>query len=391
MRILQLSPKPPYPPKDGGAIASLFFAKLWQKLGYEVRVLAMATPKHPAPSTPPSHFAQQTVYVDTSLSPAAALANLLFSDLPYHVERFYKPAYEKALAEVMQSYRPDLIQVESPYLTPYVTAYDTPRVYRLHNVEHQIWQRLAQEKKGPLRWYLSRQARRIRNYEARVLSHYSGLLPISEKEATWAFQCGYEGPIEIIPFAIDVHDYQAPPLRKRDPHIGYIGGLDWLPNVSGLIWFLEKVWPPFVARHPKAQFFIAGRNCPPSLKRHARQNVHILGEVPDAKAFLYEQDIIVVPLFSGSGIRIKIIEAFAAGRAVISTSVGAESLICHPNINIYIADTAPAFLNALETLYESAFTRQTLGQNARALAEAFYETERLLPIAKRFYEERLVS
>ncbi len=391
MRILQLSPKPVYPPKDGGAIGNLIFVELWQRLGYEVRVLAMATPKHPAPPTPPSHFHQQTVFVDTNPGPFSALVNLFLSDQPYHVDRFYKPAYEKALAEVIQSYRPDLIQVESPYLTPYVTVYNIPRVYRLHNIEHQIWQRLAQERSGLVQWYLHLQARRIRQYEAHIMHLYYGLLPISEKEAAWIHQSGYDGPSVLIPFMIDVSAYQAPPLRKQNPHIGYIGGLDWLPNISGLVWFLEKVWPAFVARHPEAQFFIAGRNCPASLRRYESRNVHILGEVADAKAFLYDHDIIVVPLFAGSGVRVKIIEAFATGRAVISTTIGAESLIYHPHVNIYIADTAAAFLSALENLYVSSVERQTLGRNARILVEQFYNIEQVLPTARRFYERVTAS
>mgnify|MGYP003921194919 CR=1 FL=1 len=384
MRILQLTPKPNYPPRDGGALAALHFVEMWLRLGWQVETLAMSTPKHPAPSQSP--IPQKSVFVDTTPRPWPALKNLLLSSRPYHVDRFWSPAYRAALQETISTFRPDLIQVESPYLTPYVKTLSIPRTYRLHNIEHLIWARLAREKPWPLRAYLSLQARRIRQYESQILSLYQGLLPISEKEMAFVRETGYTGLVEMMPYAMDVDAYEAPPLRKEHPHIGFIGGLDWLPNLAGIEWFLRRVWPTFARRHPEAQLSIAGRNCPPHLHKYASPQVHILGEVPDSKAFLYDIDILIVPLFSGSGIRIKIIEGWAAGRAIISTSIGAESLIYEPGRHLLLADNEESFLEAVEALYIDYRLRQRIAQNGRHLAETMYNRDSQLSRFQRFYE-----
>lgn len=385
LRILQLTPKPNYPPRDGGALASLHFVEMWLRLGWQVETLAMSTPKHPAP--PQTPFPQKTLFVDTTPRPWPAIKNLLFSQRPYHVERFWSPDYQAALAETIASFKPHLIQVESPYLTPYVEKLPLPRIYRLHNIEYLIWERLAQEKPWPLRLYLSLQAWRIRSYETHILPTYQGLIPISERELAFVKASGYRGAVELIPYAIDVGAYAAPPLRKQNPRIGFIGGLDWLPNLAGIEWFLRRVWPEFARRHPQAQLSIAGRNCPPRLYRYASPQVRILGEIPDSKAFLYEHDILIVPLFSGSGIRIKIIEGWAAGRAILSTSIGAENLVCQPGRDLLIADDEKGFLNALEALYTDASIRQKLAHHGRLLAETMYNRESQLPRFRRFYEQ----
>ncbi len=387
LRILQLSAKPLYPPRDGGALGSLYFVEMWRQLGWEVQTLAMSTPKHPASPQAPSF--QKSVFVNTTPRPWPALKNLFFAREPYHVERFWSAAYQAALEETLSIFRPDLIQVESPYLTPYVAGLSLPRTYRLHNVEYLIWDRLAHEKPWPFRHYFTIQARRIRRYESQILHTYQGLIPISEKEAALIQASGYQGPVALIPYAIATAEYDAPPLRKENPRIGFIGGLDWLPNLAGIAWFLERVWPEFARRYPQAELSIAGRNCPASLHRYASPQVHILGEVPDSKAFLYAHDILIVPLFSGSGIRIKIIEGWATGRAILSTSIGAESLVCTPGRHLLIADDEKPFLQALETLYTDAALRNAIAQAGRYLAETLYNREAQVPHFQKFYEQVL--
>lgn len=388
MRLLQLTPKPPYPLKDGGAIGNAYFLELWHAAGWIAQGLTMSTYKHPFDPTYPTPVPLTAVPVDTRPTPWGAAKNL-FTSLPYHVERFRSTAYQKALAQLIETFHPDLIQVESPYLTPYIQGLSIPAVYRLHNIEWQIWERHAREQRFPLNFYLSLQAKRIRRYESEALFAYAGLLPISPKEAEWAKSVGYSGPMELFPFGVAVEQYPAPPLGEPQPKIGFIGGLDWLPNQEGVVWFLEKVWPAFRRRHPQATLSVAGRNCPRWLYKYADSHTHILGEVPDAKAFMQEHEILIAPLFSGSGIRIKIIEGFAMGRAMVATPIAAESLVFTPDTHLFLAETPEAFLEKLSLLYSDASLRAKMGSAARELAEAHYDRQQLLPRLKAFYERVL--
>lgn len=383
--LLQLTPKPPYPPLDGGALANACFLEMWQALGWHAYALTMSTPKHPFDPTYCAPVPLIPVKVNTTPTVWGALTNLLTSE-PYHVARFRNPAYAKKLQELIETLQPDVIQVESPYLTPYVEKLSIPKVYRLHNIESQIWQRHAAEQRFFLKPYFTLQARRIQRYECKILSVYDGLLPISDKEADFARRCGYTGQMEILPFGIDVERYQAPPVSVQSPRIGFIGGLDWLPNQQGIVWFLEEVWPRFKRQHPRATLSIAGRNTPRWLYKYADSHTHILGEVPNALEFFYQHEIFVVPLFSGSGIRVKLIEAFATGRAIVATSIAAESLVCQAGKHLLIADSSAEFIEALSVLYTDHSLREKLAQAARQLAETQYDRKALIPRLRAFYE-----
>ncbi|MGQ9863966.1 MAG: glycosyltransferase family 4 protein [Bacteroidia bacterium] len=389
MRILQLSVKSPLPAHDGGSLAMANFFSLWKALGYQARTLAIASPKHPIPAevVDQSPFPITLVPVDTTPRFLRALKNF-FSAVPYHVVRFTHEDFADALKKIVHTWQPDIIQLETPYLAQYRDLFGKSAiVYRMHNIESQIWFRQSAHMVSPaFRLYLRRQAARIAAWEKEVLSWCDGLLPISHKEAHWAQALGYQGPITVLPFGLPVENYPFSPPLKTPPTLAFIGALDWLPNQKGLVWFLRNVWAPFKKAHPTAHFFVAGRNAPPSLLRFADPQTHILGEVADARAFLAEHDILVVPLFAGSGIRIKILEGWAMGKAILTTPIGAESLTYEDQKNIMIASDASSFFAMLHRLYEDVHLRIELAYQGRKLVETHYNLSSLIPIAKKFYE-----
>ncbi|MCS6894724.1 MAG: glycosyltransferase family 4 protein [Bacteroidia bacterium] len=389
LRFLQLSPKSPYPPSDGGAIGNAYFLEMVQAMGGRAHALVMSTYKHPYDPTYPAPVSITAVEVDTRPTLLGALRNL-FTQEPYHVARFRSDRFGAILCEVIERFQPNLIQVESPYLTPYVEKLSLPKVYRLHNIESQIWYRHAAEQRWMLRPYFYLQAHRIEAYERRILHTYDGLLPISEKEADFVRQSGYQGTVEVFPFGIDLKKYSAPLLGQQPPRIGFIGGLDWLPNQQGIVWFLENVWRDFRRQHPDAHLSIAGRNTPRWLYKYADSQTHILGEVKDAQAFFHEHEIFIAPLFSGSGIRIKLIEAFATGRAIVATPIAAENLTYRLGQDIFLSETAVGFREALAALYNNPVLREQMGRAARQLAESQYDRQVLLPRLQRFYESLIL-
>jgi glycosyltransferase involved in cell wall biosynthesis len=163
--------------------------------------------------------------------------------------------------------------------------------------------------------------------------------------------------------------------------------MDWIPNLEGICWFLEKVWPEVHRRYPALHYYLAGRHMPGWLKEKQFPNVVVVGEVDDATAFMHSKSVLIVPLFSGSGIRIKIIEGMACGKPIISTSVGAEGIHCTPGRNIFIADSPDEFVRSISAFIEDKELCDSVGRNARDLVLTEYNRDLIISKLLGFYEK----
>jgi glycosyltransferase involved in cell wall biosynthesis len=395
MRILQLTNRIPYPPKDGGAIAMINMTKGFHALRQELHLLSLNTNKHYADvkSLPPlfsdiASFGKSDI--NTDVTAWGAFKNL-FSSESYHITRFYSEAFDDKLIKKLKSRPFDVVQLEGLSLCLYI---DTIRRYsratmslRAHNVEHLIWERLAAAERNPMkRAYLSLLARRLRNYELEVIRQMDALVTITEKDAEIFRKMGYKKSIHVSPAGLDLEKYNPDRTRMEWPSVFHLGSLDWMPNQQGLQWFLREVWPKVHAAFPEVIFYIAGRNMPDWIRNTSQPGVKAVGEVEDAAAFLNSKAIMVVPLHSGSGMRIKIIEGMAMAKTIISTSIGVEGIEVENGREILIADTADDFAEAIKRCLSDRSFTETLGINARKLAETRYDNIRITAQLLAFYK-----
>ncbi|CAN5271954.1 glycosyltransferase family 4 protein [soil metagenome] len=382
MHILILCKKFPYPLKDGEVIAIYNNIKAFHRLGHQVTVLAINTLKHYTDvATLPAEVLQlaefKAVTVDTAVKPLAALKNL-FTGGSYHIERFINKGFETLLVEQLASRKFDLVQCEGLYLGPYVGVirkhYKGPVVMRSHNVESEIWERLAANEKNSFKkWYLTLQASRLKRYELAQLNRYDAIVPISPDDERKMREMGATVPMFTTPCGSDLDRYEPYQQSTPNPHsIFFIGGLDWLPNQEGVKWFVEEVWPVLRQKYPNLEFYVAGRNMPAWMKNLEGNGVHILGEIEDALGFIAESAIMIVPLFSGSGMRIKIIEGMAMKKAIVSTAIGAEGISYTDGRDILIANTKAAFIKHIDALLVHPQQVRNMGENARTLIESRY-------------------
>ena len=163
--------------------------------------------------------------------------------------------------------------------------------------------------------------------------------------------------------------------------------MNWMPNEEGIRWFLSNVWDKVAKRNPDLQLNLAGRNMPKWLLKLKKRNVNIVGEVPDAKEFVKNNDIAVVPLLSGSGIRIKIIESMAMGKTVVTTMVGAEGIQYSEYENIIIADSPSKMVEVICKIVKEPQEAQRIGCNARRLVEDIYDNKKIIERLLLFYDE----
>jgi polysaccharide biosynthesis protein PslH len=377
MRILQLSNKLPYPPRDGGALATLNMALGLADAGLRVHNHAMNTSRHFFPvSSIPENLLQKIHFsatpVDTDIKPLPALLALLKNE-SYNLVRFQKREFETDLKNILKTEEAfDAFILEGLYLCPYIPLLRkhsrAPILFRAHNIEHRIWERRADHEKSAVKkWYLKKLAGQLKAAEEKLPGLADAIIPISPIDAEWFSQKFPDKTQFVYPAGITRFANRDNINKVNRKSLCFIGALDWYPNIEGLNWFLEKVWPDLIEKDPEITLHVAGRNMPDSLKKRSFTGVSFYGEVPDSKEFIQDHHVVIAPLFSGSGMRVKIVEAMALGKAVITTDVGREGLALTPEEHFMLANTPETFADAILKLTQN----DDLGEKIRLNAWLF--------------------
>ena len=387
MRILVLCNKMPYPSNDGGTIATLNMIMGLAAQGNIVDVLAMQTHKHNFPIEKLSAELTQninwhSVWIDTEISIARLLKNLFFSRLPYN---------SKLRGLLINNY--DIVQLEGLYLTSYIkTIRECSKSIislRAHNVERQIWERLAETETNPVKKiYKSILCRRIGRLEKLTLSKIDLLVPITKNDAAqlpFKQERTYVAPTGIEPQKFVA--YKEPADQKS---VFYIGALDWEPNQEAVMWFVRNVWVGVHEQYPDWTFHIAGRNAPSRFAAEL-QNYPVVfdGQVQSAQEFIERHNIMIVPLLSGSGMRIKIIEAMAHSRCVVTTPVGAEGIDAENGRQILIGTTPDELKMLIMKAISDAEYSHRVACEAFAFTNESFNNRLIISGLNKFYEQWL--
>ena len=363
--------------------------------GHQVKILAVNNEKYKVNEADiPEDYKRKTgielIDMDLRVRPLKAFVNL-FTNKSYHVERFISKEFKARLAEVLEKEHFDVVQLEMLYMMPYVeTIREHSKamiVLRAHNVEHKIWERIAKETRFfAKRWYINHLANTLKNYELSALETVDGIAAITRKDAAY-FRKYCSKPIIDIPYGVYPEEFTPKSEIEGRPKFYHIGSMNWMPNEEGIRWFIEEVLPKTVEKVPDFVYHLAGRNMPEWLTALKNPHVDVIGEVPDAKAFVAENDVAIVPLLAGSGIRIKIIESMAMGKTVITTRVGAEGILYDEEVNIIIAENIAKLVEAIRSLNENPQTAVRIGQAARKLVEETYDNRKIIARLLMFYEQ----
>lgn len=396
MKVLQICNKPPYPPVDGGTMAMNSITQGLLREGCEVKVLAVETDKHPADvDKMPTDYRERTrfeaEYIDLGVKPLEAAVAMLCGE-SYHVRRYRSEAFAQRLRRILEQEEFDVIHMESPFLTPYLplirSLSEAKMVLRAHNVENIIWKRVAESTPhGLKRWYLKHLSLTLRAYELEHINDYDGVVCITRNDAEYFKQNGCRRPVTAIPFGVEPEEYAG--VDAEPGSLFHIGAMDWMPNRESIEWLLDEVWPVVHREVPQARLYLAGRKMPQKWMKAQIEGVSVVGEVPDAGYFIAGKQINVVPLRSGSGIRVKIIEAMAAGKAVVTTTVGAQGIEYTDGENLLIADTPEQFARQIKQLVEDQDYCAKVGEAAARLVAEQYDVKKLTGRLLRFYEEIL--
>lgn len=395
MRILQISNKAPYPPNDGSSIAVYNMAKGFINNGVELHLLTINTLKHYKKENEiPRDFLEQSHYTaidrDTAVTPMGALMNL-FSSESFFVSRFLFKEFEEKIIEKLNANQFDIVHLEGLFVAPYIPVIrkhsNAKITIRTHNVEHLIWDRLIENEKSAVkRKYLSIQNARLKKLELQILNEADGIVTITDYDKKLFEQLGIKTKAVVSPTGIVLDRYAINRSLTNTNSVFHLASMDWMPNTEAVDWFLDKVWPKYLKTENNLQFTLAGRFMSDSYLKRNEGNLKVIGSIDDNIQFYNEHEIMMVPLQSGSGMRIKIIEGMAMGKVIVSTSIGAEGIPVTHNENIIIANTPEEFANAIKNLSSNQELKTKIGNNARKFIEDYFENTKLISELLNFYE-----
>ncbi len=385
MNILFLTNKAPYPPKDGGSIATFGLMNAIAQQDHNVTVLAMNTAKHhitpfEIPEDVKAKMAMHLVEVPAHISVQGLLKNLFFSKLPYNAERFISRRYKKKLAQLLQHLDFDVIQLEGLYLIPYVPIirkYSKALIaYRSHNLEYEIWERSAEKASFIKKPYLKILSKRLKSFEINSINQYDLLVSITERDRLKTIELGNTKDSITIPSGVESKVVDLSKEVKNE--LAFIGALDWYPNQEGLLWFVENCWNKILEKRPDTKLFIAGRNAPDwFVEKLKLPNLVYLGEVEDAYQFMHDYQVLIAPLLSGSGMRVKLIEGMAQAKPMVTTKIGCEGIPVDNEKQLYVADHPDDFADYCLLLLGSSEKCKTIGENAFEFVNANYNNKSL--------------
>ena len=325
------------------------------------------------------HF-QDAICVCTGKSESSSLARgvdyltHLPSPHPYAVGRFGCPEVRARLQGCFEGRRFDVAICD--FLDAAINFprhLSVPSILFQHNVESEIWRRHASTESNPLkRQMYAVEFRKMLRYERNAARKFHHIIAVSGHDRS-LMETWVEGAkITVVPTGVDLAQYR--PAFDRVPQSGlviFVGAMDWEPNVDAMEYFCQRIWPAIRSQAPEAKLRIVGRNPGDRVRKLASDHVAITGRVPSVADHLREASVVVVPLRIGGGTRLKIYEAMAAGKAVVSTSIGAEGLDVHPGRDIVLADNPQSFADAVLTLLRDKDLRRNYEKAAAELAQQY--------------------
>jgi glycosyltransferase involved in cell wall biosynthesis len=397
VRILQLCNKAPFPANDGSSIAIYNMAQGLLANEVELHLLTINTKKHYKPTEQiPKEFIEksnyQAVFKNTNTNFLGLIGNL-FTSKSYFESRFYFQEFESTLIKKLQETTFDIIQLEGLFMCSYIKTirdYSNAKIIlRAHNIEHLIWERHIVSEKNPLkRAYLNLQKTRLKNSEINTFESVDAIIPITSVDEKWIKKAIPNSICKTILTGINLFEYS----NQQDRYfikksVFLFGSMDWLPNQQAVFWFLEKCWPLVLEKVPDCVFVIAGRTIPSQIKQFQSHQILIKENIAEAKEIYSNYNIMLVPLQSGSGLRIKIVEGLAFGKAIVSTDIGAEGIPVQPNENIILANEPKAFAERVINLLTDDILLTNIETGARKFAEEHLDNQKITKELVDFYKK----
>jgi polysaccharide biosynthesis protein PslH len=330
--ILFLTHLFPYPPDDGGRIVTFNTIKELKKYGHNIYLCCFSEEDN---TKLPLDIYYSIVPFSYKNSYFALLKNL-FEHMPYNMKKYISSIMEKEVEKILSKFKIDIVYIDHLHMAYYAKLVkqrypNIKLILRQHNVESTIFERAFLEESNPLKKaYLYLQYKKLYRYESYITNLFKKIYTITEEDKVRLMKMNKAVSIKNLPAGVDTEKYYPMGNPKNDdPTILFLGTMSWLPNINGVEWFIKDIFPTIIKHYPNLKFYIVGKNPPQKLNKYQKEyhnNIIITGYVEDERPFIAKSDAFIVPLKIGGGMRIKILNALAMKKTIITTSVGVEGI-----------------------------------------------------------------
>ncbi|MEM9773158.1 MAG: glycosyltransferase family 4 protein [Chloroflexota bacterium] len=389
MRILFLSQLVPYPADAGPKVRSLHVLQYLVSAGHDVTLVAFQRPN----DTPESLAYLKSLCSDvhtvmmhrSKVKDAYFFAKSLISNEPFLIARDLVPEMEQLIKGLAMQSQFDAVHADQLWMAPYALkikdyVLNPPKfVLDQHNAVYLVPERMAGNTSNPLKkWVLGLEGKKMAKYEIDTCIDFDDVVWVTneDRQALKAVANGTADMITgpTIPICVDPTVKQSIDRKRNGRRVTFLGGLHWPPNAEGMVWFYESVWPKILQEAPDALLTVIGKNPPVELAEDdGKTNLEVTGYVDDPVPFLEETAVFIVPLHSGGGMRVKIIDGWSWGLPIVSTTVGAEGVGYSDQKDIYIADTASDFAERIVDLLNNPEKAAILAQEGRTTVETRFD------------------
>lgn len=382
MSVLYITNKPIYPNVDGGCVAMASFLTHLVNIHDKVDHFTVFTHKHPFNLKEYPDFSSKKIqvyscFINTKISLIDATLNL-FSSASYNVNRFYNKSFEFKLIELLKN-NYEFIYIESIYLLPYLSIIrkfsKAKVILRAPNIEFKIWEKNIERTSSFLKkTYLKHLTKKLKIYELNHLKKVDGILTISNLDYNYILNLNLSLPILNLPFAIKPN-----PTGIFDKNnFFFIGAYNWTPNLDAVLFLIKELFPSILKINPNAKLHIAGSYMPDYFHEFQNESIKIYGKVDSVEDFMKKHGILLAPIFSGSGVRIKILEALSFGIPVIGSSIaiqGINSKACFvaENIEDYLRNIQNILNTDIQTIKSEAIEYIENNYNPRQIESKLNE------------------
>ena len=377
-RILALTSRLPFPPREGHQLRAWHLLKAMASR-HEVTLLSFVREDDEPAQADPLRGILKGLHLcpipaeRSRIALGQALLRGTLGTGPFLAAKYSSAAFRRQVAGLARD--ADLVHFDMLPLMAHADCVPAgiPIVLNAHNVEHRLLATRAEIESDRLRRsFLSGQVAKLLAFEAAACTRADQVLACSEPDAAALREVAPDTPVEVIANGVDLDANRPEATSTTQPQLVFVGQMGWFPNRDGVDWFLRDVFPRILRACPSAEFVLVGKHDGMEIPADVAPRVTLAGFVPDLRPLVHAAAVYVVPLRAGSGTRLKVLEAMALGKAIVSTRVGSEGIALTHGKDVLFADEAQAFADAAVALLQSPAEAARLGAAARVLAEQRY-------------------